>query len=362
MVASFDLATVRRELHGYLGSLQVAGRPYGCFRAGPGNEPDFYTSADAAILWTVMGENFGRLLSAEQRKQWIDYLREQQDPADGSFPECLQHSKQHGNGTAIGALGALGGRMKYPVHLYEAFDTPQKVVPWLETKIDWARQWGASHLFWGGMHCFSLSSQATPQWLDATFTWLDANLDPRTGWWRRGVPHADRHAPLGGGVHIMPIYQHHNRRFPYPQQLIDSVLAMQLPEGRWHIHHTLATYLEMDALYALACAGELAPGYRSADILSAAHRFGALLTRSWPALRQEVFTTMHPHMSLAVAGAFGLLQRLLPQEFFDSGGNGWTDIFSAPALYRVRETEPPAAGSPPATTHRPARAGEPSAR
>ena len=49
------------------------------------------------------------------------------------------------------------------------------------------------------------------------------------------------------------MYEHHGRDFPQPERLIDSVVELQLPNGRWldrpgpHAMH----YLELDALYAL---------------------------------------------------------------------------------------------------------------
>ena len=46
---------------------------------------------------------------------------------------------------------------------------------------------------------------------------------------------------------------------------------------------------------------------------------------------------LHPHYILAVAGIFGLLQRLLPDEFVDDVT--WTDIFSDRRLYLTREVE-----------------------
>ena len=149
----------------------------------------------------------------------------------------------------IGALGVLGGRQLQPVRLYDGFSTPEKAVPWLEA-IDWKQQWRASHLFWGGMVPFSLSGKCSAEWSKTVLAWLNDNLDPQTGWWRRGVPPADRHQTLGGSVHILPLYQHHEYAFPYPERVIDSVLALQLENGRWldtaDVH--VMSYLELDAL------------------------------------------------------------------------------------------------------------------
>ena len=317
--------------------------PFGCVRPHPGAAPDFYASADWAIIRTVFGEDLRQSLPDAQRREWIAHLASQVDPADGSFP-IFGHSKLHANGTAIGAFGALGGRMPAPVRLYEPFADPAHVSSWLETAIDWRMIWSASHLFWGGMHCFALSSAATPAWHEAVFAWLDAHLDPATGWWCVGIPHGNRNQALGGSVHILPIYQHMGRRFPYPERLIDSVLALQYPEGNWMTGSFkdawLAapgfTYLDLDGLYALDVARQWAPGYRSADIEAAAARHARLIEPALNDVLEHTFTS-HPHQTLSVIGTLGLAQRFAPERFHDD--RMWTDIFSDPALYRVRECE-----------------------
>ncbi|HYD84456.1 MAG TPA: hypothetical protein VEA63_10390, partial [Opitutus sp.] len=212
---------------------------------------------------------------------------------------------------------------------------------WLDS-LDWSRAWRTSHLFWGGVHCFSFSARANAAWLEATFAWLEANLDPATGWWREGVEHADRHQALGGAAHLFPLFEHHGRPFPYPERVIDSVLALQLPDGRWlhprnrtdrlHVMH----YLELDALYVLALMSNYSPEYRRDDVLYAARRFGDLVRRYYETRAEELYA-LHPHRVLAAIGAFGGLQQLLPEEFV--GDVEWTDIFSDRRFYRTRAVE-----------------------
>jgi hypothetical protein len=231
----------------------------------------------------------------------------------------------------IGALAVLGGEQPYRVSLYDDFDDPAEIGPWLE-KIQWERQWGASHLFWGGMHCFSMSKRCTQLWRDQVFQWLDTNLDPRSGWWRKGVPQAGRHIEvLGGAAHIWPIYQHHARRFPYPQQAIDSILAMQQTDGSWL---GFSNYMELDALYGLAYMRKQVPDYRGTDILGAARRHGRLVRE-----RYTQFMSACPgtHTLLAVVGTLALLQELDPEHFRDSVR--WSDIFSDRRFYETARVE-----------------------
>jgi hypothetical protein len=325
----FDLSAVRREALAYAEALRDPGAPAGAYRHPGEKSPSLYASCDVAILRTVMGEDLRKTLDPDRRREWIDHINSFAQ-ADGTYSRFRHHSPEHANGMVVGALGALGGRQKHPVSLYDAFDEPGEVGPWLE-KIDWKRQWSGSHLFWGGMHCFSLSRRCTPAWREAVFTWLDGNLDPQTGWWRRGVAHAGPFEALGGGAHIWPVYQHHGRRFPHPERVIDSILALQKPDGRWLEY---GNYLELDALYGLVYMGSLAPSYRRADLLEAARRHGRGLRERWAA-----FLARKPdlHVLLGAAGAFGLLQQALPVDYRD--GARWTDIFSDLRLYRTAEVE-----------------------
>lgn len=275
------LVEIRERFAEYFGTLADRDGRYGAYRSGKGLRTDLYSSLDVAIARTIMGEEFATSLSADRRGEWTDHINSFAR-SDGTYEDTHGHSRLHGNGMVIGALGPLGGTQPYRVGLYDPFAEADSVGPWLET-VDWVHQWGGSHLFWGGIHCFSMSSRATDPWLDAVFDWLDRNVDETTGWWRKGVPHADRHQPLKGSVHILPVYEHHGRRFPYPERVIDSVLALQLPSGIWLDRPTShpMTYLDLDALYALRYMQSLAPGYRADDIVTAVRAFADSADEFW---------------------------------------------------------------------------------
>ena len=327
---AYDLSRVRREVRAYADALHVPGKPYGCYQDPRDKAPSLYASCDVVHMRTIMGEDLRKTLTPTQRNEWIAHINAFARP-DGTYgPPRKHHSYEHANGMVTGALGVLGGRQMRPVHFYETFDTPEEVGPWLE-KIDWHRQWGGSHLFWGGMHCFSMSRRCTPAWRDRAFAWLDVELDPRTGWWRKGVAPAGPLEPLGGGAHIWPIYQHHGRRFPHPQRVIDSILALQKPDGSWL---KLGNYMELDALYGLTYMSSLAPSHRRADILEAARKYGRAFVERWP-----TFLARRPdlHSLLGAVGSFGLLNQLLPETYKDEVR--WTDIFSDVRLYQTRSVE-----------------------
>ncbi|MBL8991795.1 MAG: hypothetical protein JNM63_00545, partial [Spirochaetia bacterium] len=258
-------------------------------------------------------------------------------PTDGSYFDRLGHSKLHANGQVLKALGLLGGKLRFPCRLYEPFDTVEKLPGFLDS-LRWEKCWPQSHHIWGGAFAFSRSAKCTDAWRECLFSWLDANVDPQSGWWKKGVPHADRHQGLGGAAHILPIYQHLDRPLPAPEKILDSTLAMQLPSGRW-----LQTsdpnpmhYLELDALYVFAFAGSECPHYRRDDILSSARRFGEA-ARKFLTNHFDKILALHPHYILAAIGCLGLLHQILPDEWRDD--RPWTDIFSDPRFMRTSEVE-----------------------
>lgn len=324
MTATVDLAAIRHRL-------TAAGAT-----AVTAPDADFYTLADWAIARTIMGEDLRRLPEAE-RLPWLERMTSMQDPADGSFPQYAHHAKLHGNGTAIGGIGALGGRFRHAVRLYQPFAAVEAVSGWLDGSIDWSKQWSASHLFWGGVHCFACSPQAHAGWTETVLGWLDREADPASGWWRRGVAHADRHQPLGGAVHILPIYQHLGRRFPHIARTVDSTLALQHPGGHWlDGRDDGITYLDLDALYVFALGRLWAPGYRSADVAAAVERHAALLIRGLDGHLARALSG-HAHHLLCLVGILGLHRQLSPERFRDD--RAWSDIFSDPALYRTAAVE-----------------------
>ncbi len=333
-----NLAEVRDKVLDYMERMHDTEGPYGSYRQGLNRRTGLYASCDVAIMRTIMGEDLTKSLSEKERTEWINHINSYQQP-NGLYTDTLRHAKHHANGMVISALGALGGRQKYYVTLYDELDTPEEIVYWLENKMHWPNVYGASHLFWGGPLSFSFSKRATSEWLDTTIKWLDENADPKSGWWRKDVEHTNSYQGLGGGVHIYPIYEHNFRRFPYPERVIDSVLAMQSKQGNWLYRENqieLMSYLDLDALYALQYCSTLAPNYRRDDIDKAVDLYGALVKDYWRK-ESDALLSRHPHISLAAVGTFALLQQLDPEEFYDDVD--WTGIFSDHRFYMTADVE-----------------------
>ncbi len=369
---TFDLKALRTQASEYLESLRVKEGPYGVYRESAegdiyssvdvaeirehrrGNVEDLapeeqwrqegiglYPSLDAAIMRQIMGERLRETLAAEQRQQWTDYINSylKKDPADGSYTDTYGHSPFHANGMVISALGAIGGKQVLPVKMYEQLNTAEKMVDFLENKINWANQWPESHLFWGGMLYFSFSKSCPEDWLPAVINWLNANADPATGKWRKGTVYTDENQWLGGMAHIIPLYDQHGLKYPYARQVIDQLLAMQLPNGRWlHRKWDFATnYLDLDALYIFKYMQSVEPEYRKEDVRAAINRYADFVIADYREDPQKMFR-QHPHQVLAAISIFGLFQYFEPERFVDKKVK-WSDIFSDPAFHLTAEVE-----------------------
>ncbi len=339
-----NLADIRNEVNERLEALVDPDGPVGCYRCGVGQRPDLYSSIDVALMRTIMGEDLSSLYYPNQREAWCNHLNSyacyyHEIGNDGSYVDTIGHGKLHANGQIIGALGILGGKQKYPCRLYDAFDTPENLGPWLDNEVDWIIPWSESHKFWGGVHCFSFSTRCTEDWLEAAFAWLAENVDKNTGWWKKGVTANKPFAYLGAAAHILPLYEHHQRTYPVPERLVDSVLALQQDHGLWlPTPEGPVSYMDLDALYVYSLVCRWMPEYRADDIRASVQRFSAIMQLFYQNEKERCFNS-HPHQWLATIGAFGLLQRLLPEEFTDSEGKEWTDIFSDSRFYRTAEVE-----------------------
>jgi len=81
----------------------------------------------------------------------------------------------------------------------------------------------------------------------------------------------------------------------------------------------------------------LAPGYKEKEIKESVTKYGDYFLENF----YPNFYASKPngHKLLALVSIVGLLQELDPDRFYDSEGVDWTDIFSDPSLYMVKETE-----------------------
>ena len=301
----YDLDVVKESTRAWYSDLRDPGAPFGAYKLTPESPPDLYASADLAWIRWIMNDLD---LATEQRKQWIGFIQDQQNPEDGSYRHITGHCRTHAFCHATGALNMLGGRHRYKPGLLEKYQDVNGIPAWLDG-IDWVRQWGASHDIWGAGLPLVCTPETPDEWNAALFAWLDCEADPGTGFWRSGIEARSRLEYLGGAFHIWPLYAATGRPLPHAERVIDSVLALQRGDGSFD---GVFGYGSMDGVWALAYLGSCS-SHRRDDLLVSLEKSALGLMKLFNGKPGRFFSSAHSTESRIAMLA--ILQSALPTMF-----------------------------------------------
>jgi hypothetical protein len=318
---AFDLDEVGQLVEQQLADLDSGEGP-GQYRWNPGDaEAQLYSSADVAWIRWIMDATDE--LPADERAGWIAYLQSYQLETDGRYAGANVTDDLHALAHVTGALRMLGGGHRYPVTFIDDLLQPVAIGPWLDGR-DWFYQWGSSCAIWGlGLAALSTESTSS-EWRTAFFDWLDAELDPEIGAWRRGH---DVNAPVdyvGGGFHLWTLYTLEGRPIPYPERVIDTVLAVQSADGDWSRSFGCGT---LDGVWILAQLKDESD-YRGHDVDVALRRS---LHGMMELVDRGIFHETASHGLLSRVATMALLQRALPGEL--ASEHPWRDPWTNPSLF-----------------------------
>jgi hypothetical protein len=87
----------------------------------------------------------------------------------------------------------------------------------------------------------------TTQWFNEYFATCDSMFDPNNGLMGKDKPPTGDFDQIGGTFHYAFLYSHFNRRLPYPEKRIDTIIGLQRPDGHWDA--TNQSWLTLDAIY-----------------------------------------------------------------------------------------------------------------
>lgn len=189
------------------GDRDLGSTPYGCANA-------------VNILYTI-----GALPEdLKQKQDLVEVLQAFQQPDNGLFVNPGNY-ETHTTAFVSGALALLGTKPLYQAEGFRQYESPEALAQFMEG-IDWANApWLGSHLGAGIYASMLLTGTSTDAWEDAYFAWLDANADPATGLWRKGMLEgAPRFHYLASTFHYTFNYEHARRALPYPQALLDTCI------------------------------------------------------------------------------------------------------------------------------------------
>lgn len=228
------------------GKRELGLNPYGC--------------ADAANILYMIGDFPSE---AEERMHWIKTLQSFQNPETGLFEEATHHSF-HTTAHCIGALELFEAK---PLHSLKAME-PYLEKNALETflsSLRWAEDpWIASHQGAGIYAAMVLTGEADSEWEEWYFKWLSEEMDPISGFWRKGMVHPILKGDSFTGVRTTPsVFPHLAASFhylfnheyahwpiPFPESMIDSCLSIY-EKQEWSTLGRSITFAEIDWIYCL---------------------------------------------------------------------------------------------------------------
>ena len=262
-------AQFRREILDYFESVRCPDRPYGSFRYAAGqSQPTVYASVYAAMarhLLNAMGS-----VDAEKRRQWAAYIQSFQDE-DGLFKEPqLAHEGSwyvpphmewcgwlHLTTHVIIALTALGATAAREFALLRRFYDPDALRAWLRARdFDRAAFVGNEVMNLGVLFQYARDFQnvsAAGPAMEILLDWLDETQDPGTGLWGNAFDTPERmDSAYQAAYHFYPLYEYDRRPIRCAEAIIDSMLAMQTPQGGFGIRENTSGCEDIDAMDPLA--------------------------------------------------------------------------------------------------------------
>ncbi len=240
-----------------------------------------------------------------QRERWIAYLRRAQDPHTGVVaynapPRGHTHNDGHCLWHTVRALRLLGGELPlFPQYLQEA-TTPAGLKMWFAAR-DWE---GTAHHHEVLGLVPVLANHNDAEWTDTFFREIETQQNSANGCWPKTKVNVSRtfaYSVMHRGLKRIP---------PAAERIIDTMLAMQSPNGLWGEQPTFHT---MDVAYLLVRLPPLV-SHREADCRAALARLGRFMQRY---VKEELEGVMQEgtHRMLAVAHTLGLLQEQFPDEY-----------------------------------------------
>lgn len=182
-----------------------------------------YGCADAANILYTLGF-FERDPAA--RACWVNTMRAMQNPETGLFYENTHHPF-HTTAHVLAALELFDAQPLYPLHAMKPYLQREKLYELLEG-LDWERTpWPQSHQGAGLFAALTITRMADAQWQSDYFAWLRERCDPATGisyGARLGGDSTAHH--LYGWFHYLFNHEYARRPMPYPEQTVDTCLAL----------------------------------------------------------------------------------------------------------------------------------------
>ncbi|EMI54706.1 hypothetical protein [Rhodopirellula sallentina] len=309
--ATFDFPLFKDSVSKFVKSLKHTEQAF--LYSASCNSPTMYSNAFAILTLAGLGVD---LQPASSR--WKESLDKYQCEEDGLFRDpCINNSlfeqndwwgARHFALIATAAYDAIGSTPKYPFRFANAF-TSESAVSQLIQDTDWSMNGDDDNKLMnvGGLLQYSRDRLQNTNAKNAVSLLLQLLIDrinPSTGLWGEADldEPSERSRAVQFAYHLYCLLIYDNQKLPYPEPLIDSVLATQNELGGFAPRRNSSACEDIDSVHLLAAATRQT-NYRSDEIKDALRHFlcwvfanqntdGGFVFR-----RQDAFVYGHPQMS-----------------------------------------------------------------
>ena len=206
-----------------------------------------YGVADAAnILYTI--NDFSQ--AQEDREQWIQILRDMQNPETGMYEEATHHTI-HTTAHCLAALELFDAKALYPCTYLKDCLTKEGLYSKLENEIRWDTEpWQDSHIGAGVFVALTMTGAVDAQWKDWYFDWFWEHTSPVNGFAFAGKEmKAEDYHYMGGGFHYLFNHEAEHRPMANPEAVLDFCIPMLKREAYPFL--TSCGFIDMDLVYSV---------------------------------------------------------------------------------------------------------------
>jgi len=213
----------------------------GAYASVPGGKPTLYGTCYGLLTQYYLNNKFSPDLKS------ISFILDCQHPETGMF-EGPEFSKEYFEGkkhdsehillhllcAVLPVLQQFSIKPRYAIAEAHKFCDLTYLEEWLNQR-DWIKAWleGNNILFVGQILVYLRDEEKMPEAqkaLDYWFQWLDKEIDPNTGLWGTNG-YCSPFRAMCGGYHQLLVYYYENHPVQSPARLVDTVLALQHPDG-----------------------------------------------------------------------------------------------------------------------------------
>jgi len=304
-----ERARIEALLPQFVESLALTGKPFGRFKFHRFQKQPWLLYASQQMLSLAVRHGLWDKLDQTKKQEWLDLLLSAQDPETGLFICPVEKNQPTGYYRSITlkmvrVLDSIDVKPRHPLPRAESVCPDLGELPSSLEKLPWGSEaYGAGSQagHWAMTRLNELKHETMPLQNDPYVMkivgFLESRQNPETGFWGTSPNLEDG---MNGLLKTLAIYETLERPLPNPMRVVDSLLSLQKPDGRfgdncspWNAMvlltflHAQTSYRSADIQFAGLKLAKTVADRRQSDGLYSAARDGSLVVHAGVRLCQK---------------------------------------------------------------------------